>query len=300
MEKDKQDFVIVGPSCVSQLPYRRGSHWLYHIRQLPLKSVVLFTLVLAGCLGAELLMNHDPAQFYLNHLNQAPDAEFYFGTDSLGRDLFSSIWYGGRISLFIGFLGTAILSVIGILYGCLSGMASKRIDSLLMRFAEMMSSIPSLLLLLLLLAVTGKPTPVSMAVIIGATSWMNLARIVRSEVRQLQTCGYVLAARAMGASFPHILLRHLLPNFFAAIMFIMVSSIGTCIRTESTLSFLGVGLPVEILSWGSMLSLANKALLTNTWWVIVCPGVFLILTLLCITNIGEYLHQNINKKESNL
>ena len=102
----------------------------------------------------------------------------------------------------------------------------------------------------------------------------------------------------MGARFDHLMCRHLIPNLVSAIMFVVISSISSSMSMESTLSFLGLGLPVDVISWGSMLSLANKALLLNTWWVIVIPGVFLIITLLCITNIGNYFRKETNRRES--
>jgi peptide/nickel transport system permease protein len=132
------------------------------------------------------------------------------------------------------------------------------------------------------------------------TGWCGLARIVRSEVRQIRSSEYVLAAQCMGSGFFHIMIKHLIPNFISTIMFVVVSSIGLSISMESTLSFLGLGLPVDVVSWGSMLSLANKALLSNSWWVIIFPGVFLITTLVCVTNIAYYFRKETNKRESYL
>ncbi len=300
MEKNEADFVLVGaqhPQTV--LAAGKPDHW-QRWRDKPIVSAVVLMLIMLACLFAEQMMNHDPAGFYLNHLNQAPNAEFYFGTDSLGRDIFSIIWYGGRISLLIGLLSAGILTVLGVFYGCISGTAAPWLDQLMMRGAEMLSSVPNLLIILLLLSISGKPTVLSIAVVMGLTGWVNLARMVRSEVRQIQNSEYILAARLLGTSFPRILYKHLLPNFISTIMFMVVASVSSCIMMESTLSFLGLGLPVDIVSWGSMLSLSNKALLTNSWWIIVIPGACIIVTLLCITNIGHYLRGKNNKKASNL
>ena len=140
----------------------------------------------------------------------------------------------------------------------------------------------------------------TLSLVIGALGWFNLARIVRSEVRQIRNQEYVLVSRSMGAGFGHIMLRHLIPNFVSAIMFVIVSSISNSMTTEATLSFLGLGLPVEVVSWGSMLSLANRALMLNTWWVILIPGLFLTITLVCITNIGQYFRKEVNRRLSNL
>jgi peptide/nickel transport system permease protein len=129
---------------------------------------------------------------------------------------------------------------------------------------------------------------------------MNLARMVRNEVRKIRNSDYVLASRCMGGGFLHILRWHLVPNFLPSVMFMIISSIGSAILMESTLSFLGLGLPVESISWGSMLSLSQRALLTNSWWVILMPGLFIISTLLCITNIGHYLRRTADRNESNL
>lgn len=300
MEQCDENFVIVGAQNPNHsIPPPKTNAW--NRRQTkPILSFIVLTFIILGCLFAETLMNHDPAGFYLQHLNEAPNREFYFGTDALGRDIFSIIWSGGRISLCIGLLSTAILTVLGIVYGCISGTTSRWIDQCMMRIAELFSSVPHFLLILMLLAILGEPTVLSISIVIGLTNWMNLARIVRSEVRQIQSSEYILAARSFGTPFGRILCKHLLPNFISAIMFIVVSSISSSILMESTLSFLGLGLPIEIISWGSMLTLSNQALLTNAWWVIIIPGAFIVITLLCITNIGHYLRNETNKKSSNL
>lgn len=271
-----------------------------HLRGIPVAALVVLALIMLGCLCAELISNHDPAEFYLMNRNQAPNAEFWFGTDSLGRDLYSLIWHGGRTSLAIGFVSAAVAAVIGVAFGCAAGMASAWADHAMMRLAELLQSIPVLLSLLLICSLTGEQSPLSLALIIGGTGWFALARIVRSEVRQISDSEYVLAAQCMGASYPHIMRRHLIPNFVSSVMFVIVSGVSTSIAMESTLSFLGLGLPVEMLSWGSMLALADRALLLNTWWVIVIPGVFLIVTLLCVTSLGHSLRKAVNQGPNNL
>lgn len=248
---------------------------------------------------AEQVYNHDPTGFYLDNLNEPPGSEFYFGTDSLGRDIYSMIWYGGRVSILIGLLGMAIVTAIGVVYGCISGTANGKADSIMMRIPELINSVPTLLLILLLTSVMGTQNVLTISFVIGVTGWCGLARIVRSEVRQIRSSEYVIAAKSMGGGFFHIMKKHLIPNFVSTIMFVVVSSIGLSIM-ESMLSFLGLGLPVDVISWGSMLSLANKALLSNTWWVIVFPGIFLITTLVCITNIAYYFRKETNKRESYL
>lgn len=270
------------------------------IKNKPYISAIILGLISVGCIFSSIIMNHNPVYMDLINTNIAPNNEFYFGTDSMGRDIFSMIWYGGKVSLLIGLLSTIISTSIGILYGSISGVSSKFVDDIMMRFTEIILSIPSILIIIFVQAMLGNSTPISISIVIGITSWMNIAKIVRSEVRQIRNSEYILAAKAMGGNFIYIVYSHLIPNFISAIMFMVVSNIGLAIGTESTLSFLGIGLPLDIVSWGSMLSLSEQALLTNNWWIILIPGIFLVVTLVCITNIGNYIRKNSNKKLSNL
>ena len=129
---------------------------------------------------------------------------------------------------------------------------------------------------------------------------MSIAKVIRTEARRLLSSEFVIASRCMGGSFFHILRHHLAPNFVSAVMFMVVMNVRSAIVAESTLSFMGIGLPVEVVSWGSMLSLAEKALLSGSWWMILIPGTFLVVTLLCVTSLGNYLRRSVNRQESNL
>lgn len=273
------------------------------VRQLqhfPWVSGILLGVILLGCLFAEALMTHDPGYLELEHCNEAPGPVFFFGTDALGRDIFSGIWYGGRISITIGFLAALVSTVIAVIYGTVSGLAPKWLDALLMRFGELFLSVPGVLLVLFLQAIVGSANVLSLSLVIGVTGWAPIAKVVRTEVRQLRTSEYVVASRCMGGGFWHILLRHLTPNFIASILFMVVMNVRSAISLEATLSFLGMGLPLETISWGSMLSLAEKALLTGSWWMILIPGAFLVTLMLCLTSLGNYLRKTLNPRESNL
>ncbi|OKZ99121.1 MAG: peptide ABC transporter permease [Clostridiales bacterium 42_27] len=237
----------------------------------------ILAVIIFACVFCRFFMTKDPTYMDLENCNISPNKEFFFGTDTMGRDIFSMILYGGRISLFIGLISTVLSTTIA------------WIDELMMRFTEILLSIPSILLIIFLQALAGKNSVVAITVVIGFTSWMNLRE---SE--------YLIAAKCMGGSFWHILRVHLLPNFISSIMFMVVMNIRSAIIAESTLSFLGIGLPMEIISWGSMLSLSEKALMTNSWWIILIPGIVLVITLLCITELGEALRKNVNQKEGNL
>ena len=193
-----------------------------------------------------------------------------------------------------------ISTAIAVVYGSISGIAPGWLDTLLMRFTEIFLSVPSLLLVLFFQAILGDANVVSLSIVIGVTSWASIAKVIRTEVRQIRSSEYVVASKCMGGSFFHILGKHLAPNFIASIMFMVVMNVRGAIGTESTLSFMGMGLPLEIISWGSMLSLAEKALMTKSWWIIIIPGAFLVTLLMCLTNVGNYLRRNANRKESNL
>nr|WP_243259545.1 ABC transporter permease [Eubacterium sp. 1001713B170207_170306_E7] len=258
-------------------------------------AIGLLAAIVLGCVFCEAVMNHDPTYMDLANRAAPPGSQFYFGTDMMGRDVFSMIWYGGRISLFIGLAATALSTLIAVVYGSISGLSNEWIDDGMMRLTEIILSIPSILIVIFIQAIIGQTGPLTIAFVIGITSWMNISKIVRSEVRQIRNADYILAAKTMDGGFFYILRWHLLPNFVSSIMFMVVTNIGAAIGTEATLSFLGIGLPVEIISWGSMLSNADQALLSNDWWIILIPGLFLVVTLVCITDIGNYIRKRNNR-----
>lgn len=266
----------------------------------PIASALILLLILSGCLACELIMTKDPSYLDLHHYSVPPDREFIFGTDTMGRDIFSMIWYGGRISLWIGFVSTLTTTAVAVILGAISGCSPDKADVVIMRIVDILLSIPGLLLVVLLQAVLGKASVLSISFVIGITGWMSMAKVVRMEVRQLRNSEYVLASACMGGGFLHVLWHHLAPNFIPSIMFMVVMNIRSAIVAESTLSFMGIGLPVEVISWGSMLSLANQALSGRAWWMILMPGLFLVVTLVCLTNLGNHLRKCANKKHSNL
>ncbi len=291
-----QEFEIVGiRETVQTVPQIKKKR-----KEIPFLSITLLSIIVLGCLFCNLIMTKDPTYLDLKNYSMAPNREFLFGTDTMGRDIFSMIWYGGRISLLVGFLATFLSTLIAIVFGSISGCAPKWLDDGLMRLTEILLSVPNLLLVILIQAILGTPNVWSISFVIGVTSWTSIAKIVRTEVRQIRNSDYVIASKCMGGSFWHILWEHLTPNFMSSIMFMVVMNIRSAIVAESTLSFMGIGLPIEKISWGSMLSLADKAMMSKSWWMILIPGLFLVTTLMCITNIGNYLRKQSNQKESNL
>jgi peptide/nickel transport system permease protein len=271
-----------------------------HLQRPPVISMTILGIVVLACLLAGVLAPYQLNLMDSGAINQPPGAAHLLGTDAMGRDLFTLILYGGRASLYIGLLSGCISTAIGVIYGTISGLVGEGISDLMMRAAELLMSIPSILLVLFLQAIWGQPSATSIAVVIAVTSWMNISKVVRSEVRQIGRSDYILAARTMDADFPYLLVRHLLPNFLSSIMFMVVTNVGQAMLTESTLSFLGLGLPLTTVSWGSLLSMSQDVLLSGCWWMILLPGLVLITTLVCITEIGEYIRRRNNRTYSNL
>lgn len=269
-------------------------------KKFPALSLLILTAIVIFCFACEGLMTKDPLYMDLACCNEAPGKEFLFGTDTMGRDIFSMICHGGRISLTIGFLATLLSTILAVFAGSVSGCAPAWIDGVLMGLTELFLSVPGLLLTVFLQAVFGGANVYSLSVVIGLTGWMSMAKVVRTEVLQLRHTDYVLAAKCLGGGFFHVLFRHLAPNFFPSVLFMAVMNVRNAIIAESTLSFMGLGLPVEEVSWGSILSLAENALLSRSWWIILIPGAFLVGTLLCLTNLGNYMRGNANRRHSNL
>ena len=290
-------FVIVGVRETPPPPAPRREPWY---RGKPLFAGGVLGVIVLGCLLCGLFIPGDPSYMDLANASAAPGRAFLFGTDTMGRDIFSMIWYGGRVSLLIGVAGAAISTAVAVVLGAVSGCAPAWLDALLMRLTELFLSVPNLLLVVFLQAILGEASVLSISLVIGLTSWTSMAKVVRTEVRQLRSSEYVVAARSMGGGFFHILWRHLIPNFLSSIMFMVVMNIRGAIVSESTLSFMGIGLPLEVVTWGSMLSLSEKALLSGAWWIILVPGIFLVTTLLCLTSLGSYLRKAANRKERNL
>ena len=208
--------------------------------------------------------------------------------------LFAMIWSGGRVSLAIGFLGALVSGIVGIVVGTTCAFSSSKVDALLCKGMEIVLSVPSLLLVVLIQSLGGEGSVWSLALVIGLTSWIPLALVVRAEVQTLRREPFVQAAWAMGAGPFYLLRKHLFPNFFPSIAYMLVMSVRDAIVFEPTLSFMGLGIGFERVSWGSLLSMADQAFLAGTWWMIVVPGVFLVLVMTCLSDLGEFMRRRWN------
>ncbi|MCG3203382.1 MAG: Glutathione transport system permease protein GsiD [Elusimicrobia bacterium] len=255
--------------------------------------MVLFLCGLA--LLAPWITPQDPFQQNLLNRLQAPSFKHWFGTDELGRDVFSRLLMGTRISLSIGFLAAFISIFIGTLWGLVSGYWRGWMDAILMRFVDVMLCFPTLFLILMILAVMDKPSLMMVMIIIGLTSWPGLARMVRGEVLSLRERDFMLAAKGLGLSTPRLLLVHMLPNVVSPVLVAATFSVGSAILTESALSFLGLGVQPPAPSWGSVLT-SGKDFIHVAWWLSVFPGIAILVTVLAFNLIGEGLRDALDPR----
>ena len=224
----------------------------------------------------------DPTQF-----RKPPSPAHIMGTDDIGRDLFTRLLYGGRISLAIGIFSAMVGTGVGTLMGSLAGYYGRALDNLIMRVTDVAFSIPSLPLLIILSAYAKSAIPV-MILVIGLLSWMSTARIVRATVLSIRERDFTLAARAVGARDSRILARHILPNALAPIIVGATLGVGGAIIAESSLSFLGLGVQVPTPSWGNMLQ-DSQSTMASRPWLTIFPGMAILITVLGINFLGDGL-----------
>lgn len=219
--------------------------------------------------------------------NQAPSMQFWFGSDDLGRDIFTRVCYGARISLFVGIAAALIDLFIGAIWGGIAGLAGGMIDEVMMRLADILYALPSLLVIVLLMVVFGSGL-FSIILCMALLGWITMARIVRGQILSLKEQDFVLAARALGASQTRILFKHLLPNAAGSIIVTLTLTIPGAIFTEAFLSYLGLGVQAPIASWGTMASEGLPALEYYPWRLFF-PASFICLSLLSFNVIGDGL-----------
>ena len=245
-------------------------------------AIVLFMFLLA--LVAPLVAR-DPGAIDIANRLQPPGGTFFLGTDDLGRDVFSRILYGARISLLVGFVAVGIATLIGIFLGAVSGFYGRWVDSTIMRFVDIMLCFPAFFLILAVIAFL-EPSIWNIMIIIGLTSWMGVARLVRAEFLSLRERDFVQAAKALGASDGRVIFRHILPNALSPVLVSATLGVAGAILTESALSFLGIGVQPPTPSWGNML-IAGKQTLGTAWWLSVFPGMAILITVLGYNLLGE-------------
>ncbi|HZJ10007.1 MAG TPA: ABC transporter permease [Trueperaceae bacterium] len=245
--------------------------------------VVLFTLV---AIFAPQIAPYDPAdQRIATARLEPPSLEFLMGTDELGRDLFSRIVYGARISMRIGLIAEGIALVIGIVLGAAAGFFGGAVDNLIMRVTDVFFAIPGLLFLIVVVAIFGSgATTIFLA--LGLISWPSEARVMRSEVLRIRDREYVTAARALGLRDVGIIAKHILPNSLASMIVIGSLGVAGAILSEATLSFLGLGIQEPLASWGTMINRGQQYIF-SAWWYSVFPGAVIMLVVLGFNFLGD-------------
>lgn len=276
--------------------YWRGVWRRFRTHRLAMVSIVSLFLLFLFALLAPYLSGHTYFETHLSLHNQPPNFQFLFGTDDLGRDLFTRIAFGARISLFVGLTAAFIDVVIGVLWGGFCGYVGGKVDALLMRFADILYVIPYLLIVILLTVIMGSGL-LTIVAAMTTTGWINMARMVRGEVRQLKTRLYVQAAVGLGASGLRILFRHIIPNALGPVIVMMTFTIPIAIFTEAFLSFLGLGVQAPIASWGTMAAEGLSAMRYYPWRLIF-PAVFISGTMLAFYIIGDALGDSIDPKNT--
>ncbi len=255
--------------------------------------------VLLLCLSAffaPVVAPHDPLELDTKVRFHAPlaDLSFPLGTDELGRDTLSRLLYGGRISLTVGLVAMATTVLTGALIGLVSGFYGSWVDTLLMRFVDMMLCFPQVFLLLVVAAFV-TPTLISISLIIGLTSWMEVARIIRAEILHLKEQDFVQAARALGAGGVRIMVRELMPNILAPLLVAATLKVAAAVLLESYISYLGYGVQPPLASWGNMLTNAQGYFDTEPWLAIL-PGVMITITVMSFNFLGDGLRDALDPR----
>src|SRR5690606_5130044 len=282
---------IVGEST----SYWKDAWRRFKKNKLAIGGVIIIILLAVMSLAGPYMTEYNYYENDLINANQSPSAEHWFGTDNLGRDMFARTWEGAKISLFIGLTAAIIDLIIGVIWGSVSGYIGGRVDEIMMRIADILSALPYLLVVILLMVVM----PQGLWTLILAmtiTGWINMARIVRGEAVRLKNEEYVLAAKSVGGSTPRIIERHLLPHKVGRPLVTSTVPVPSAIFTEAFLSFLGLGVPAPLASWGTMTS-DGLASLRYYPYQLFFPAFFISLTMLAFNVVGDGLRDAFDPKD---
>ena len=268
-----------------QLAWRR-----FKRHKLAMASAVILILITFSTLFAPLIARYEYAQLDLDSLTEGPSLEHFMGTDTLGRDEFTRVLYGGRISLLVGIAVAVSAGIIGTIVGSIAGYYGGWVDNLLMRVTDLFLAIPFLVTLVIAsLALRGKvPTPWDIIIVLTLFFWMAEARIVRGLFLSLKEKEFTEAARSLGASNRRIIFLHLMPNAMGPIIVGLTLAVAAAILTESALSFLGFGVQPPTPTWGNMLA-ESRNQITAAPWLLWFPGLMILLTALCVNFLGDGL-----------
>ncbi|HEY9020994.1 MAG TPA: ABC transporter permease [Paracoccaceae bacterium] len=289
--------------------------WSFRHSPVAIVATVVALIIILGAVFAPWIAPYNPFDSASLNLmdgftppgvpNQFTGNTYLMGTDNQGRDIFSTILYGARISLFVGFAAVALGMVLGIGLGLLAGWRGGWVDSLLMRIADVQLSFPSILIALLIFGIARGFIPPSMReevaiwvliVSIGLSDWVQFARVVRGATMVEKSKEYVQAARVIGVNPARIVLRHILPNVMGPVLVIATIGLALAIIAEATLSFLGVGVPPTQPSLGTLIRIGQQYLFSGEWWIILFPSIALLLLALSVNLLGDWLRDALNPR----
>ena len=293
-----------------ETPNLRGrSEWRRALRSLAkshtaVVGVFVLSVVIVVAVAAPWIAPHNPNEQVLERRLLPPawveggTRNHLLGTDHLGRDILSRIIYGSRISLAVGFSAVVISGLLGIAAGLVAGFYGRGYEATIMRLVDIQLAFPFILLALAIIGVLG-PGLRNVILVLGVAGWMVYARVVRGQVLSVREREFVEAARAIGASDFRIIRRHVLPNTLAPVIIVATFAVATCIITEASLTFFGLGVEATIPTWGSMLS-DGRAYMGTAWWLTTFPGLAMMLTVLALNVIGDWLREFIDPRMRNL
>lgn len=261
---------------------------------LAMAGFIIITAMFLLAIFAPIIAPYDPDEFNVKAILLSPSWEHWMGTDGLGRDVFSRMLFGGRISLLVGLVAVGISTAIGIILGALAGYYRGWVDTVIMRLVDIMLSIPSFFLILAVIAFL-TPSIYNVMIVIGLTSWMGVTRLVRAEFLSLNSREFVIASRTLGAKDMRLIFVHLLPNSLTPIIVSAVLGVAGAVLLESGLSFLGLGVQAPQASWGNILT-DGKDYIQFAWWLSLYPGMAILLTVLGYNLLGEGLRDALDPR----
>ncbi|PIU83549.1 MAG: peptide ABC transporter permease [Elusimicrobia bacterium CG06_land_8_20_14_3_00_38_11] len=250
-------------------------------------GILIIVALILTAIFSPLISTHNPIEGIISERLQPPSKNHFLGTDEMGRDVFSRMVYGTRISISIGIIAVGISVIVGTFFGLVSGYFGGKIDTVIMRFVDIMLCFPTFFLILMVIAFL-EPNIYNVMVVIGLTSWPGLARLVRGETLSVKERDFIIAAKGLGLKKRRIIFVHILPNVIAPVIVAGILGVGAAILTESGLSFLGLGVQPPTPSWGNILT-SGKDYIHIAWWLSLFPGLAILITVLSWNLLGEGL-----------
>lgn len=286
---------VVAAASGDVAPSSRGDVWRrFRRNRLALVGLAVIAVLVVAAVCAPLVTSHDPAAIDTAASRRPPSRSHWFGTDLLGRDLFTRVVYGARVSLRVGIVATAIAVSVGLVAGALAGYFGGLLDAFLMRSVDVFLAFPYILLAIVVISVVGRGEGTVVAVL-GLLGWMQIARIFRSSVLQVKETEYVEAGRAMGCSNARLILRHILPNAVQPVIVLGAIFVGSAVLTEAALSFLGVGIAEPTPAWGLMVADGRRFLFTSPH-LLFFPGMAIFVTVMAFVFVGDGLRDALDPR----